>query len=251
MTDCGSFEPLVAGYVDGELGPADLGRVQVHLATCASCRSLAEAERQVREQLRAKAHLLREEAPASLRASLTRRQTVVPFARRPERSPAWRWIPLPAAAALVIALSGIVAIGALAPRGSALAAQLTVDHLKCKLLASKDARPEPSAVAAAWEAHRRWHIEVPPSAPDGHLELIALRRCLFSDGEMAHLVYLKDGRAVSVFILPHERPSAPELEIMGHETVTWSRDGRTYAVVGDMPAADLQRVAAYIQPRVR
>jgi anti-sigma factor RsiW len=195
--------------------------------------------------------LLREAAPESLRAAVTRREIVVPFVRRPDRKPVTRWMPLPAAAALVIALSGIVAVGALAPRGSALAAQLTVDHLKCKLLAGKDARPSPAAVAVEWEERRGWHIEVPPPSADDRLELVALRRCLFSDGEMAHLVYLQGGRPVSVFILPHERQSAPEVEIMGHETVTWSRNGRTYAVVGDLPANELQRVAAYIQPRVR
>jgi len=38
---------------------------------------------------------------------------------------------------------------------------------------------------------------------------------------------------------------------MGHDTVTWAANGRTYAVVGALPAADLQRAVAYLRDRVR
>ena len=251
MTECGYLEPFVAGYVDGQLDHEDGARLGQHLRACPACRALVAAERDVRHALRAHADELREPAPASLRAALTRRATVVPLVPRPRRTPVWQWIPLPAAAALLIAITGVIAVGALAPRGSALAAQLTVDHLKCMLLADKHQHPDAQTVAADWQARRGWAVEVPPSTQAERLELVALRRCLFTDGEMAHLVYLQAGRPVSVFILRHARSSAPELAIMGHETVSWSRDGRTYAVVADLPAADLERVVAYVQPRVR
>ena len=251
MTECGYLEPFVAGYVDGQLDQEDGPRLEQHLQVCPACRARVAAERSVRLALRAHADELREPAPASLRAALTRRATVVPLVPRPRRTAVWQWIPLPAAAALLIALTGIIAVGALAPRGSALAAQLTVDHLKCILLADKHQHPDAQAVAADWQARRGWAVEVPPSSQAERLELVALRRCLLTDGELAHLVYLQAGRPVSVFILPHPRSSAPELAIMGHETVSWSRDGRTYAVVADLPAADLERVVAYVQPRVR
>jgi anti-sigma factor (TIGR02949 family) len=250
-TDCNYFEPFVAGHVDGQLDQENGARLAQHLQACPACRSLVGAERDVRHALRTHADELREPAPAPLRAALTRRATVVPFVPRPRRTRPWQWIPLPAVAALLIALTGIIAVGALAPRGTALAAQLTVDHLKCILLADRHQHPDAHAVAADWQARRGWAVEVPPSSEAERLELIALRRCLFTDGELAHLVYMQAGRPVSVFILPHARASSPELAIMGHEMVSWTRDGRTYAVVADLPAADLERVVAYVQPRVR
>lgn len=43
--------PLLSGFVDGQLGPADRERVLAHLALCAGCRSDAEVERRLKASL--------------------------------------------------------------------------------------------------------------------------------------------------------------------------------------------------------
>jgi len=252
MNDCQAIGPLLGGHVDGELGAEARELVAAHLSSCARCRDAEAVQRQTRALVRAHATDLRETAPAPLRAAVAGRPVPVQ-APVPRRSAPWRWVPLPAAAALVIAITGVVAIGALAPRGSVLAAQLTMDHLKCALITHDRPHQQPEVASAEWRQRRGWEVTVPASAPDGQLEFVALRRCLYSDGEVAHLIYRagRDGRPVSLFVMPRARHSAPGLAIMGHDTVTWSANGRTYAVVGDLPAADFQRAVAYLQAHVR
>ena len=252
MTDCQIVAPLLAAYADAELEPEARQQVAAHLASCAACRDAETVQRQVRAVLRARVSSLREAAPASLRAAVERRPAPV---QAPASRPlaVWRWVPLPAAAALLIALTGVVIVGALAPRGSVLAAQLTLDHLKCALITHDRSHERPDEAARSWRQRRGWDVGVPASSSDAGLEFVALRRCLYSDGEAAHLIYedRRTGRPVSLFVLPHARQGAPELAIMGHDTVTWSANGRTYAVVGALPAADLHRAVGYLHDRVR
>jgi anti-sigma factor RsiW len=252
MTDCHRLAPLLAGYVDGELGADERQLVAAHLASCAECRHAEAVQRRMRAMVRARADSLREAAPPQLRTAVARRQVPVQ-ATASRRVAPWRWVPLPAAAALVIAAAGVVAVGALAPRGSVLAAQLTLDHLKCALITHDTPHEQPDVASAEWRQRRGWDVAVPPSSPDGQIEFIALRRCLYSDGEAAHLIYQdrREDRPVSLFVLPRPRQGAPELAIMGHDTVTWSANGRTYVVVGALQAADLQRAVAYFHDRVR
>lgn len=252
MTECQTIATLLAGHIDGELQPDADRRAAAHLEACASCREIEAVQRQVRALLQAHAPALREPAPAPLRARVARRPAPVESSG-PRRLAPWRWVPLPVAAALVVAITGVVAIGALAPAGSVLAAQLTLDHLKCVLITHDRTHEQPAEAAAQWRERRGWDVAVPPSSPDGELDFVALRRCLYSDGEAAHLIYQarRGGRPVSLFVMPRERQTAPEVDIMGHDTVTWSANGRTYAVVGDLPAADLQRAVAYLHAHVR
>jgi anti-sigma factor RsiW len=68
---------------------------------------------------------------------------------------------------------------------------------------------------------------------------------------MAHLVYQAGGRTVSLFILPRSRQATPVLEIMGHGTVTWHRDSRTYALVGQLSRDESARLAAHLEAYAR
>jgi anti-sigma factor RsiW len=248
---CREMAALVTPYVDATLGPAETALADHHFGACARCAALLGAERATRALLRNEAGALREPAPAALRDRVQARGAVVTFApRAAARRPLWRRLSLAAAASLLVALTGITAAGLLAPSGTLLAAQLTLDHLKCAWLTQGDQGPDAQSAAQEWRAHYGWDITVPPSAASPQLRLVGVRRCLFSHGAMAHLVYDHGGQSVSLFILPKARPSAAEAAIMGHETVTWSRDGRTYAVVADLTCDDMARVGAFLQDHV-
>jgi anti-sigma factor RsiW len=250
---CREMAARVTSHVDGMLGPAEMAIADRHYASCARCASLLGAERATRALLRAEADSLREPAPPALRERVQRRGGVVPFAsaRVAARPPLWRRVPLAAAASILVALTGLVAGALLAPGGTLLAAQLTLDHLKCAWLTHGQAGPDAAAAAREWQERHGWDITVPPSSETPPLRLVGVRRCLFSDGSMAHLVYDQAGRPVSLFVLPHGRQAPPETAIMGHETVTWSGNGRTYAVVADLARDDLARVSAFLQANVR
>ena len=255
---CEDIASHLAPFAEGVLEGRDLERVSAHLADCEGCRVAAASGREVRSLLRASHAELRQSAPASLRQRIEEAvapaaPAVLPFAprRRAVFRSALGWVPLSAAAAVLLAVAGVFAVGAFSERGSALAAQLTLDHLKCLWLADRQPGADPHALAARWEDERGWAIVVPGSSEQRDVRLVALRRCLFGDGEMAHVLYEHHGETVSLFILPRARDAAPVLEIMGHETVTWTGDGRTYALVGSVPRAELAGLVDYFQPATR
>jgi len=249
VTACERIEPLLAPWADGSLAADETPAVEAHLRACAACQELASTGREVHELLRARADRLREQAPAALRERLAaRRGRSAGQARR--LGLLARWVPASAAAAVLLAIVSVVAVGSLGS-GRVLAAQLTLDHLKCLLIADTGHAADATRLAETWARDRGWSIRVPPSSTEARVTLAAMRRCLYGDGEMAHLIYERDGQPVSLFILPRPREAAPVLAIMGHETITWAGDGRTYAVVGKLSREELSLVAAYLRPLAR
>ena len=250
MGICQNFEPRLTAWVDGVLEPVEARTVEAHVETCQRCAAAVGVEQAARTLLRRHAPALRATAPAGLRARIVPAAStrVVPF--RPRR-PLWRFVPLSAAAALLLAVLSVVAVGALAPQGTLLAAQLTLDHVKCLLLDRSHGPADPAGLSAHWEAAHGWAVDIPASAAEQHLELVGLRQCLFDGGTMAHVLYRHEERNVSLFILPRSRPSVPVLEIMGHETIVWQGQDRTYALVVEEPSADSRALAAYLAARAR
>ncbi len=250
MEQCQDIVERLTPYVDGALDAAETEAVGRHLAGCVACRERTVAERAGRDLVRAHAIALRATAPPALRARLVpARPHVVAF--RPRRT-LWRAVPLSAAAALLLAVLSVFAVGLLAPQGTLLAAQLTVDHVKCLLLDHSHVPAEKAALEAHWEARHGWPVEIPAGDAERHLDLVGIRQCLFEGGTMAHVLYRQGSRTYSLFIMRGERSSAPVLEIMGHGTIAWRGAGRTYALVTDGPAGDeAHDVARYFMARVR
>lgn len=244
MTECDNVEPWLAVWADGEMPAEQLARVETHFAVCAGCRHTAQAGKVARHLLRVHAPALREPAPQALRQRLSdARGRVVAFPAA-QKSTVRRWMPLAAAAAVFLA---VVGYGVFADSGRVLAAQLALDHFKCLAIAHRDHDAGPAALASSWERERGWRVTIPPSNGALDLRLVVLRRCLHGHGEMAHVLYEHAGATVSLFILPTQRKAEPFLAIMGQRTVAWSRDSRTYALVGDVPADDAARLAEYFK----
>lgn len=260
---CERYEDLRVRWVDGDLAAIEAAELKRHLDACPACAGDVEAQHGVRAALREAAQDLRGRAPDALRrrvveslaASDTRRGATV-VAMRPRAARAgWgavrQWVPRSAAAAVLLAVAGVVAVGALAPRGGVLAAQLALDHLKCLVIAPTEPHVEAADVERQWAASRGWSIGVPASSPDHGLELVGLRTCLYHDGQMAHVLYEHRGQRVSLFVMPHAEASAAALDLFGQQTRTWSRDGRTYALVAGEVAGPLDAVAEYFQAHAR
>lgn len=98
----------LSGYVDGDLSPADLRRVEIHLRECEACRREYELLRQTVELLRA---LPSEPAPGGFADRVMER---VAKERPPSRGDGWgRVIPFPVrrVAPWALAASGLLAVG--------------------------------------------------------------------------------------------------------------------------------------------
>jgi anti-sigma factor RsiW len=259
MAKCREVEPLFASYVDGETAPPERAEVDAHLIKCPPCRDRVAGERTAREILKARATELRAPAPEPLRVrcAACAGDTAHPGSRASVASVLRRrpWVPLSLAATLVLAVGWVFLFG-LNDRVEALAAQLALDHVKCfQFPPSSRNGGDAASLSREWSAKQGWSISVPSSVPAEQLELIGVRRCLSSQGRLAHIMYRWHGAPLSVYVLNSsvtgalQTPPAEEAIVakFGEEAVIWQSAGRTYAVVGRGRPTDLQHVAAYVR----
>jgi anti-sigma factor RsiW len=238
MKRCSDLEPLFAPYVDGEVEPAAAAEVAVHLEACPPCREQLEGQRAARALVVERRRVLCEAAPSALRV-----RCAAACSRRSRHLV--RWIPLSAAAALLLAVAGVFIYGSFDRGARALATQLALDHVKCFAVFRPDGRTDPQALAANWQRAQGWQLPVPPST--GTLELLGVRRCLSSEGRTAHIMYRHGDKPLSLFVARDEGRRTQALEVMGHETIVWSEGNRLFVLVGQEPRAELEQVAAYVR----
>ena len=238
MKRCSDFEPLFTPYIDGEAEPAAAADVAAHVQACPPCRAELESQRVARALMIERRRAMCEAASAELRT-----RCVAACAARRRRLA--RWMPLSAAAALVLAVAGIFLYGSFDRGARALATQLALDHVKCFAVFKPDGRTDPKILAATWQRSHGWELPVPP--PNGTLELLGGRRCLSSEGRTAPIMYRHQGKPLSLFVARDEGRQFRSLEAMGYETILWSQGNRLFVLVGQEPRQELERVAAYVK----
>ncbi len=252
MSKCSDLDPLFAPYADGEGAPADRASVESHLDRCPPCRENVTEQRAVRAAVTACRTSLRASAPNELRARCAAQARTLP----PRRSVASRlaqrpWIPLSLAATLIIAVAFAFIIG-LNDRVEAIAAQLTLDHVKCFQLAPERLKHIDAATAAHdWAEKQGWALEVPDSSPSAGLELLGVRRCAMSSGRVAHVMYMWHGHPLSMFVVPRAINGLPDrqefVEKFGHEAVIWTGKDRTYVLLARARPNELAPVIGYVR----
>jgi anti-sigma factor RsiW len=250
MNDCRRTAGQVTPYVDGALPEDKRADVARHLDACPPCRRGAEHERGGRTVLRECAERLKAEPlPPGLRSrceSLAREH-----AQRPRVSWVRLLLPLTSIAVLVIVAGVIVFSLATRQSDALLAAQLTVDHVKCFKVFEPDGPTIAATVEHDLDANYGWDMHVPPSSPDA--TLLGGRRCLYADGSMPHVMYRgKGNEPISLFRLEGVTRRPATLTSMGHQSRIWSRGGHTYVLV--TPAREtpeIARLARYVQAEAR
>ena len=250
MARCSDIDPLMTPYVDGEVAPGDRLRVAGHIDDCPSCHRHAAAEQAARSVVRAHAESLVEAAPAQLRGrcAAAGRSRAAAFRGLPRLSRAG-W-PLALAATLLLAVGAALVYGTVVNPARAVAAQLTLDHLKCFALFDQPTPLKPSDVRAALKARYGFDVALPDADAAGGLTLVGGRRCLYLDGSVAHVLYKRGQVPVSLFVLPPgARLSHTEVEVFGHTAVAFERGGRTWVVLARDARADVERAAALFESR--
>ena len=107
------------------------------------------------------------------------------------------------------------------------------------------------ALEARWASRQGWVITVPETEPAENLRLVDVRRCLSTDGRVAHLMYLWHGEPLSVYVLPKVLGRDRVLDSMGHQTAIWSANGRTYAVLANGHPQDFDTIVEYVKTHAR
>ncbi|MEX2273166.1 MAG: zf-HC2 domain-containing protein [Vicinamibacterales bacterium] len=243
---CEAIEPLLAPFGEpdaaGVMTPDDRARVAAHLAACPPCRAQAEACRAAHDALKACAAELSAPAPAHLAA---RCRAAAARASAPRR--AARWAGWSAAAAAAAAIVLIV----LMPE-RAIATQLAVDHMKCAKFAAGAMTGTPGQLETAWLAKRNHQVTIPAeNAADG-LQLVGVRRCVSTEGNMAHVMYARHGAPISLFIFKtpgRQHAGNTQVETVGHKAILWTAGQNTYALVGR--GQDLSGTAAWMQTQMK
>lgn len=269
VLSCDDVREQAGAWIDGEIAPGLVAAMAAHAATCRGCAADIDAQRATRALVGQHAVALRGTAPAELRAAVARQvrglspAVVVPFpVPAPAASARGGALPAPprrwsttiarwsAAAALVLAVGGIVVVGTFG--GNRLfAAQLALDHYKCLLIDGGHPGVSHEALEASWRADRGWDVSVPPSDAAAGVTLIGLRRCIAGEGQMAHVLYEVGGHRLSLFIVPSTVDAlAANLPIMGVDTTSWTHGGRTYALVGATSAVP-DRVVEFMRAHAR
>jgi anti-sigma factor RsiW len=241
---CEQTRALLTPWIDEELAGPDRAAVEAHLAVCGSCGTRAAHEHAAREVVRQRRPALAaERAPESLRARLAAGSS----SRAAAGVRSSRRLSLSIAATLLLAVGGL-ALHALTERSTPLlAAQLAVDHVKCHLMTRDSGTLDPAEVQHRLAEQYGFHARVPPSAPNECLRLVGGRRCVTAEGTNAHILYLVDGRPLSLYLVPDDVRRATTIRVLGRDAVVWSGDNGTYVLVGEHGRGDAERVASYMR----
>jgi anti-sigma factor RsiW len=262
MANCDAIDPLVTPYLDSELPAADRALVDEHLRRCPPCRSRVDAERAARELVRTRKASFMVHAPDTLRIRCSALLQAAPASKsvgsatrttRPPASWSARLMPFALAASLVLLVGGAFLYQATDRSARVLAAELTADHVKCFALDDVLGTHEtPAAVEQAMLSGFGWHLNINEAAERAGLNLIGARRCLYTHGLVAHLMYRHQGQPVSVFMLPKESARVETLvEVLGHEAAIWSSGDRTFVLLARGSRDEVRRMATYVRAELR
>lgn len=251
MSTCHDLEPLVTAWIDGAATSEQRQAVEAHFKGCPRCRQRADAEDSARDLIRTRApEGLRSDAPLHLKVKCRALCGVTGTA--PRRSLTARPIRVSMAAAFVLAIGGVLIYGLTASSTTTLAAQLTLDHMKCFIVTRDPGEPvSPDLVEAQLRERYGWSIDLPGDSEAYQLRLVGGRRCLDGEGTIAHILYRHNGQPLSLFMLPEKVRSSALVDIMGHEAIIWAQNQRTFVLLGSEPRGQLQQIAAYMRAVVK
>jgi anti-sigma factor RsiW len=246
MTDCDRIDSLVTPYVDGDISPADAGAVRRHLQRCAACSSRVQAEQAVHGLMQTHRDAL---SCAEASVALRHRCAAIHIA---QASVLWQWRTLAAAAGVVL-VTGICLYQLTEHSTRVMAATLTADHVKCFRVVNHvlDTEEDASSVQESMAARFDWQAQLPAHPERADLELIGARPCVYPQGLAAHIMYRHHGHPVSLFMLPQGAREEEVVDVMGYRAAVWSVGTRTFVLIAEEPAADVERLISFVHAGTR
>jgi anti-sigma factor (TIGR02949 family) len=237
MPSCKEIDSLVTPYVDGEITAAERAMVDAHLSVCPPCRQRAEAEANARQALRTRG--CQPCAPEQLRNRC--RKATTPLGRLTcTYSPA----SLSMFAAVVIMTGGVSVYGLTRLSPTVLAAQLTLDHLKCFAVHESSVPVDAQITEDQFARDYGWRLHVPTAPAADGLQLVGVRRCFCGEGPAVHVMYRLAGEPISLYVLPHvTRPSATA-DVFGRDALIWSDRDTTFVLLGKETPDVMRQLAA-------
>ena len=245
--NCEEIEPLLHGYMDGELDAVTNQTVEAHLATCPRCPRELESFRELGAGLRQAA--LYERAPAALtnrvRAQARRLPGVAP-------RPVYRWPAFAAAAGIALAFIAVYGVSHLRP--SAVDTTMTAivdDHVRSLMAAHLvDINSTDKHTVKPW-FDGKLDFAPPVERLDGtEYPLIGGRLDYVEGHAAAAVVYRHRKHFINLFIWPStggaEKAPAASSD-RGYNVIHWTHDGMNYWAASDISAPDLQTFVGLVR----
>ena len=232
---------LLHAYVDGELDLANARETERHLQSCADCRGIQRAIRELRSALnteatayRAPAHLRRNVRAALRREAKSSRHTLSP------------WLMFATGAAFAALIVGFVLFQTMrATRTDAIVDQVVANHVRSLLAAQLV-----DVVSSDQHTVKPWFDGKIDFAPEVHdlaakgFPLVGGRLDYLDGKTVAALVYQRNKHAINLFITPApaNRSTSPTVTTRrGYNVVTWTNNGMKYWAVSDLNQAELRQ----------
>lgn len=251
---CSTIEEQISAYLDGELPAGESAEIRRHLETCPFCHSLTEQEQRIRTLLRARRHTLRAPAPEAVWQRVQEGLDQVEVQRRMRH----RWFAV--AASLVVLAIGAGAFYSSTPsRAREVVAETVDDHIRYALNpgAGLDMNTSDPEFLSRWFQGRLDIGVNVPSLERAGLQLRGGRVCYLLDRRIAYLMYEKEGRRYSLFVMDQTGvhfPKGKDFALNGHRLclssykgynlAVWEAHGLLYSLVADQSPEHLAEIAA-------
>src|SRR5437762_3067703 len=246
-TEHENIRELLHAYVDGELDLANTRETERHLKTCADCRGIERAIRELRSALtsdatayRAPAHLRRNIRAALRREAKSTRQTLSP------------WLMFATGAAFAVMILGFAFFQTTrAARTDAVVDQVVANHVR-SLLAVQLV----DVVSSDQHTVKPWFdgkIDFAPQVRDlsaNGFPLVGGRLDYLDGKTVAALVYQRNKHPINLFIMPTPTSRSTPLRVMtrrGYNVLAWRNDGMKYWAVSDLNQGELRQFTGLLE----
>ncbi len=239
--DCPQTRDLLDAHLDGELDLVRTLEVERHLADCPGCAAAYDGLRSLQEALRSAP--LRYEAPPRLegrvRAALRREA-------RPRRRPTLAALAGAAAAALVVAATGLWH----RPGDDPLAREVASAHVRSLQAAHRtDVASSDRHTVKPWFTGQ---LDYAPPVPDlarAGFPLVGGRLDYVDGRPVAALVYERRRHAINLFVWPAAATAGEPtlLARQGYSLIHWGQGGMTWWAVSDLNADELRDFVALVR----
>jgi mycothiol system anti-sigma-R factor len=239
--ECDAAAAQVHLYLDDELAPDMVGRIQEHLRGCAACSRLYERQRAMNSVVRQHAHY--HTAPKHLPRAIRSSLRTLAAAERPRRRAAWGWFA--SGAALASAATLAISLGLHQPgvHADALEQELVAAHVRSLMVNHLT-----DVVSSDQHTVKPWFngkLDVSPPVADLAAEgfpLIGGRLDYIDQRPVVALVYRHAKHPINLFVWPAGAATTPSETLIrhGYNLVHWDQGGMTFWAVSDLNTSELQ-----------
>jgi anti-sigma factor RsiW len=237
--ECEAVSAEVHPYLDDQLEPERVDRIQAHLRGCTACAQLYERQRATNSGIRQHAHYYT--APKHLPRSIRSNLRTLAEAERPRRRTSWGWFASGAAFACAATLAVSLSLTQLGP-GIGLEQELVAAHVRSLMVNHlTDVASSDQHTVKPWFNGK---LDLAPSVVDLTTEgfpLLGGRLDYLDQRPVVALVYRHNQHPINLFVWPADGAAALSAKTrQGYNLLRWSQNGMSYAAVSDLNLGELR-----------